>query len=144
MACYFVNTIIPHPTQLVIPFFAEIPDNGYYTVHASVYTAMPPLYESCDYTQPPEDSEDYTLSTTEPGNKTDDITLFPNPATTILNIETSLKIERINVYDVSGKLVKTAQNAGKNIDVSRLQNGVYHLEIFTDRGKLFKKFIVNN
>ncbi|MDR2206077.1 MAG: T9SS type A sorting domain-containing protein, partial [Flavobacteriaceae bacterium] len=72
------------------------------------------------------------------------IEIYPNPAKSVLNIETSLKIEKINVYDTSGKIVKTLQNAGKTIDVSRLQNGVYHLEIFTDRGKVFRKFIVNN
>ncbi|MDR2206243.1 MAG: T9SS type A sorting domain-containing protein [Flavobacteriaceae bacterium] len=71
------------------------------------------------------------------------VEIYPNPATNVLNIETSLKIERINVYEVSGKLVKTVQNAEKTIDVSRLQNGVYHLEIFTDKGKIYKKIIIN-
>ncbi|MDR2205724.1 MAG: T9SS type A sorting domain-containing protein [Flavobacteriaceae bacterium] len=77
-------------------------------------------------------------------NKTNDITLFPNPATNILNIETSQKISGIIIYDASGKMVKTVQNTGKTIDISTLQNGVYHLEIFTDKGKIYKKFVVNN
>jgi hypothetical protein len=75
--------------------------------------------------------------------KANDIKLFPNPAKDILNIETSLKIEKINVYDASGKVVKTFQSAGKTIDVFALKAGVYHLEIFTDKGRFYEKVLIN-
>jgi hypothetical protein len=134
-------------------FFVNIPTTpGNYTFKVEAYIAD---FDNCVYESQYMDdtvSLDFTnpfdgtifLDTAEPGNKTDDIVLFPNPATAILNIETSLKIEKINVYDTSGKIVKTLQNARKTIDVSRLQKGVYHLEIFTDKGKVLKKIVVGN
>jgi heat shock protein HslJ len=72
-----------------------------------------------------------------------DFKVYPNPAKDILNIETSIKIDKINVYDASGKMVKTLQNIGKTMDVSRLKNGVYHLEIFTDKGKFYEKILID-
>jgi hypothetical protein len=84
------------------------------------------------------------LAATDFGNKNDYLKIYPNPAKSVLNIETTLKIERINIYDASGKMVKTWQSVGKNIDVSQLKNGIYHLEIFTDKGRFYEKFLVGN
>ncbi|MDR2205143.1 MAG: T9SS type A sorting domain-containing protein [Flavobacteriaceae bacterium] len=135
--------------------YNDFQDNIYYSVLSNNYGGSLPYtldylienvdnYKRLTLTNPDGDTAIYNnivLSATDLG-KTDEISLFPNPVTAVLNIETSLKIERINVYDASGKVVKTAQNVGKTIDISRLQNGVYHLEIFTDKGKVFRKIVV--
>jgi hypothetical protein len=74
------------------------------------------------------------LSTADLRNKTDGITLFPNPVKGILTIEGGkLKIENARIYDLSGKLVKTF--SGNSVNVSDLQKGTYLLMI---DGKSFK------
>jgi hypothetical protein len=121
-----------------------------YTLEVKVYSSDNPT--TCNYVDL-EDSATLVFTTpivgtiflnaTETGNKNISLKLFPNPAKDILNIETSLKIEKINVYDASGKVVKILQNIGKSIDVSTLKTGVYHLEIFTDKGRFYEKVLIN-
>lgn len=58
--------------------------------------------------------------------------VFPNPTKDIVNIKTSLTIDTVIVYDLSGKQVKSidGQNLRNNsMDISQLKNGVYFLEV---------------
>ncbi len=74
-------------------------------------------------------------------------TLYPNPTTNILNIETneSIKKEFIKVYNLTGQLVINI-NKAENIsfiDVSNLISGNYFMVIQTDKGIYKSKFIKN-
>jgi hypothetical protein len=150
--CYKVAFIVSDntTTHLNNDFFVTLPNDGNYTLNVNIYEGV--SSDVCDYSQMDDAATlDFStpiegvvaLNTTEIGNKTDEITLFPNPANGILNIETLSKIDKINVYDASGKQVlRFSKNAGNKIDVSKLNNGVYHLEIFTDKGKISKKLLI--
>ena len=69
--------------------------------------------------------------------------LYPNPATDKINVSTKMKISRLVLYDVYGKLVLKKENNTNSIDVSRLNSGVYFLEVSSNNEKVVKKVIVN-
>ena len=75
---------------------------------------------------------------------TENIKIYPNPATnrlTILGIN-SEEISSINIYSVTGKLIKaTMPNAINEINISSINNGIYFIEINSNNGKTIKKFI---
>jgi hypothetical protein len=71
------------------------------------------------------------------------LSVYPNPATDILNISLSngTRIETVNIYNVSGKLVNNFKLNGNQIDISQLNNGVYMVEVLTANGSYKTKFV---
>jgi hypothetical protein len=69
------------------------------------------------------------------------ITIYPNPATEIINITGLDNIKNGKIISVDGKIVLTFNSTGK-IDISKLSPGVYFVEIQTDRSVINRiKFI---
>ena len=70
-------------------------------------------------------------------------TLFPNPVEKQLVIETDIKVEEIEIYDVFGIRQQTTDNRQQtlSIDVSEFNAGVYFIKIKTDKGEVTKRFI---
>ncbi len=69
--------------------------------------------------------------------------IYPNPTFDILNIQTNQKISKVEIYDISGKLLISNSSDDKKIKVSDLTNGLYLVKIFTDRNVINSKFIKN-
>ncbi|MGE8340584.1 MAG: T9SS type A sorting domain-containing protein [Flavobacterium sp.] len=69
--------------------------------------------------------------------------IYPNPVSEVVNIilKEDLKLEKVNIYNTLGQLVKTEKN--KVINVNSLSNGTYFFEIVTDKGKATKKILIN-
>ncbi|WP_179339284.1 T9SS type A sorting domain-containing protein [Winogradskyella ludwigii] len=67
--------------------------------------------------------------------------MYPNPAHSIVNIETKLQIENVEVYTILGN--KVLETTSKHIDVSQLAEGTYTLKVSSERGTLSKKLIIN-
>ena len=65
--------------------------------------------------------------------------VYPNPATNVLNISTNEVIKSIEIYCVNGALVKTVST--KTIDISDLNNGMYILSVLTEEGVSQTRFI---
>jgi len=87
---------------------------------------------------------DMILGTNEMQAEVSKITLYPNPVVNNVNISSSKKeIQEVQIYDVSGKQVKTFMQTGKTItlDVSALQFGTYIAKIKTDEGWFSQKLI---
>lgn len=70
-------------------------------------------------------------------------TLYPNPTSDILNIETQQKISKIEIFDVSGKLLKMENGKDKKVSVSQLAKGMYIIKLYTEKGVINSKFIKN-
>ncbi|MFW5974882.1 MAG: T9SS type A sorting domain-containing protein [Bacteroidota bacterium] len=71
--------------------------------------------------------------------------VYPNPAHTYLNVEFAGTDEaEVELYDVSGQLVKTGQLSGGDYrtDVSGLQRGVYIVRVKAGHNLISKKFSV--
>ncbi|KQB42262.1 leucine-rich repeat domain-containing protein [Flavobacterium aquidurense] len=72
-------------------------------------------------------------------------TLYPNPASDILNFNTKqdITIQSLVIYDILGQLVIAVPNAksATNIDVSKLRTGNYFIKVKSDKGSSSIKFI---
>lgn len=71
------------------------------------------------------------------------IVLYPNPATTILNINIGMTPAKVIMHDLNGRLL-LSQNIldyDTAIDIGNLSNGVYLLQIVSDSGTCSKKFV---
>ena len=75
------------------------------------------------------------------------ISLYPNPANSILNIsaKNDIEIQSIAVYDILGRLVIAIPKTQKvfTVDVSDLKSGSYFVKINSDKGTSNTKFIKN-
>ncbi|KFC19915.1 T9SS type A sorting domain-containing protein [Chryseobacterium sp. FH1] len=69
--------------------------------------------------------------------------IYPNPTSEILNIQTEQKISKIEIYDLSGKLLKSTVGSGKTIKVADLAKGLYVIKIYSDKNIIDSKFIKN-
>ena len=72
---------------------------------------------------------------------TQNISIYPNPVTSQLTLNTIEKIERISILDVTGKTIKTLVPINNTIDVSDLVRGIYFLQIQSEKGISNSKFI---
>jgi hypothetical protein len=68
--------------------------------------------------------------------------LYPNPVVDILYLSIEEPLQRINVYNSLGQLVKSVNNSDNKINVSNLSSGMYMLNVTDQRGIVYKsKFI---
>ena len=58
---------------------------------------------------------------------------YPNPVTNSFNLNSSINIESVNLYNITGRLLKTF-NAKDKYDISDLATGVYIAKIKTEFG----------
>jgi len=78
------------------------------------------------------------LGTAEFENTNNSISLYPNPAQEVLNISSSNKISKIEVYDLLGKKVASNNNAS-NVDVVSLGKGAYIVKVVQENGSVVAK-----
>ena len=74
------------------------------------------------------------------------INIHPNPANDKIFIATELNVEEIAIYDIYGRTVRQQVNktTGQQvIDVADLENGIYFINIKTDKGNIVRRFIKN-
>ena len=69
-------------------------------------------------------------------------TIYPNPATEVLNIklQDNAILENVTIYNNLGQKIKTIKQ--NTVDVSTLAKGLYFVEVTTNQGKASKKVIV--
>ncbi len=72
------------------------------------------------------------------------VKIFPNPTTGIISINTEIAVN-VNIVDVTGKTVFTANNVTKekSIDLSGLQKGMYFAKISSTNATTTEKIILN-
>jgi hypothetical protein len=57
------------------------------------------------------------------------VVLYPNPAKETVNFKNADKIKSVDIFESTGRKVKTLKVEGKDINVSDLKSGNYYLEI---------------
>ena len=85
-----------------------------------------------------------TLSIEENETKTD-IQLFPNPATTEVNIHTNSVIDTITLFDVSGKQVLVIKPANTNdykLNLKDFSKGLYFVQIQNQNSTINQKLLI--
>jgi pectate lyase len=83
-----------------------------------------------------------TTAATE-GFTKQNLTLYPNPVTNVLNLSVtnSLSVEKVGIYNLIGQLVKSVNGDQKAIDVSDLNSGSYLVKVHTSQGIIDRKII---
>jgi hypothetical protein len=67
--------------------------------------------------------------------------LYPNPTSSQLFIESDITIDKIEILDISGRAVKTIVKPSYSIDVSDIPKGIYFLRLTTKDRVHTQKFI---
>lgn len=82
--------------------------------------------------------EEATLSSNS--NILDEVSIYPNPITSILNIKGLIGDDyNMDVYDLSGKKIKTILDIESKVDLSGLSHGFYMIRLYTEfSSKTFK------
>lgn len=76
-------------------------------------------------------------------NENDDLLkVYPNPTHSILNIG-SETVESVEIFTLSGKLIKSYINPGNSIDISAIENGAYLIRVKESGHYYFQKIIKN-
>lgn len=72
------------------------------------------------------------------------ITVWPNPASTVVTISSAERISSVSVVDVTGRVVlqRTVNSEQVTVDVSGLSSGVYFVAIVSGGNKQVKKVII--
>jgi|SRR5690554_488665 len=72
------------------------------------------------------------------------IRIYPNPAKTMVTIGgfDSLEFQKIDFYDISGRLIWSNVEVKSEIDVTKLSQGVYFIQLTTKNRVLLKKVVV--
>ena len=83
-----------------------------------------------------------TLSTNKP-DAGQQFVIYPNPVSGMLYIKSSIVIQSIRMYDVSGKNLPVHSFTNDALDVSHLQNGVYFIQLFSDGRSQTMRFVKN-
>ena len=82
-----------------------------------------------------------TLSVTNEDKINYNVSLFPNPAKTVVNIKSDSEILKIECYDLLGKMVLNTASNQNRIDVSEFQSGMYLIKVYTSNGKFIGRLI---
>ena len=73
------------------------------------------------------------------------ISIYPNPTSGELTIRSKSVINTIEIFDINGRLLSSEQVSNSQfeyqLDVSKLSQGVYFLEIQSNERKEIRKFI---
>ncbi len=74
---------------------------------------------------------------------TDQVSLYPNPVLSVLNIKTpsNMVLKNSIIYNTIGKRVFTSSN--HQINLSKLNKGLYFIKVITNQGYLYKTIIKN-
>ena len=89
--------------------------------------------------------EDYTLNIgalAVSDVKKNNISVYPNPATDVINVSNVSSKTKFEIYSISGQLVNQGTTDGK-VNVSKLGKGVYILSLESNGEKSQTKFIKN-
>ena len=93
----------------------------------------------------PNSCEDITSGITLPSDGIPlNISIYPNPASGLIEIHSNHNNASITIYNIWGRMVKKAENISgtyEQIDISDLIDGVYILEYYADSNRIKKRIL---
>lgn len=82
----------------------------------------------------------FTILSNEDFNS-NEFKIYPNPVRSILHIDNALDLNKVEIYSITGKKVKSITNNLSEIDVNELERGIYFVKLFTNKGITTQKII---
>ena len=67
--------------------------------------------------------------------------VYPNPASSVINVFSNIPIEQMELYDILGKKVLSSIN-NKKLNVESLKSGIYVLKVFNNNRPSTKKIVI--
>lgn len=83
------------------------------------------------------------LATSDHNVKANAVSVYPNPTKGQVNLQSKVGISTIELYDMSGKVVKTFGKISQ-LDLSGLKSGVYMLKVMTADGQSTTTKLIKN
>ena len=82
------------------------------------------------------------LATGEVAAENKKVVLYPNPAKETVNFKNADKIKSVDIFESTGRKIRTVKMDGKEMNVSDLKSGNYYLEIsLKDGSTAFEQLI---
>ncbi|GAB0157556.1 hypothetical protein CHRYSEOSP005_28340 [Chryseobacterium sp. Alg-005] len=81
------------------------------------------------------------LGTKEAAMEENSLSVYPNPATDFIKIQSKTLITKVELFDATGRKVNNIKIDNDQIDVSNLSPGIYIINIETKENKFSKKII---
>lgn len=76
-------------------------------------------------------------------SKKDDVLLYPNPSNGILSLETHYKVEKVQLFSTTGKLILNFYNKN-SINIENVSSGIYFVKMFFSNGTTSTKKVIKN
>lgn len=73
-----------------------------------------------------------------------EVNIYPNPVIDYLTIESKSTVTRIQIFDITGKLILEPNAQLNKINLSGLLSGIYFVKIETESGVNLEKIVKNN
>ena len=72
--------------------------------------------------------------------------VYPNPANSVINLISNQNIDKVDIYDMYGKLVSTEKIGAKsyNIDIKDFKNNIYQFACLINNKWYYSKVIIIN
>lgn len=73
-----------------------------------------------------------------------DMTIYPNPASNLINIRLNQGMKEVRILDITGRVAQSTSVKGTevSVNISNLKRGIYIAQIFTDDGGVYAQKIV--
>ena len=73
------------------------------------------------------------------------VSIYPNPASDFIIIESDKEVQSLQVYSFTGSLIFSALHPQKQLNISSLSSGIYQAKVLLENGKyLSRKIIIEN
>lgn len=136
-AAYFGDDF-SYETSVTVPYY------GSYEIYWHEESGPFSLSSECS-----DDSNPITIHFVDPIysdikiNEKDDIIIFPNPITDVLNIVSESTIQSYQILDINGRIIKTGDGATSQLDLSDIAPGVYLMKFILTESINIVKFVKN-
>lgn len=67
--------------------------------------------------------------------------IFPNPVTDYLYICNVLNVDKVQIFDMTGRLILEQERPEASVDVSAFENGTYFIRLFSNGESTIEKFV---
>jgi hypothetical protein len=94
-------------------------------------TEIPPNNFAFRATKYGTDYEEFSLT---------DLSVYPNPTKDFINIESTMSIDKIEIYNISGSKIVEKRNS-QRINLTNLERGVYFLKAYSNGNTVSKKIL---